>query len=156
MALEFKGFLKTAFKEVCGYYLKELESFSEEELGKSPGGKARTAFDFTWEVVVVNQRIAMVLRGEKPGPWPYTDGFALAPEEVKSKEAIMAKLKESVEEVEAVVDGLSEEELTRQFTPPGRDTETSLAETAIHVVDHMDYHMGQLAYIQLLFGNDEQ
>lgn len=155
MSVTFKEFLGRWISMSRDFYLKDLDALPEDKLGVSPGGKARTPYDFTYEVIVVNNRTAASLRGEDAGPWPFNDGWAVAPDDMKSKEKIKEALNESVENVLSAMEGTSEEELTKKFLPEGRDEETSKASSCNLVSYHMGYHGAQLNYIQAMGGDLE-
>lgn len=152
MSVTFKEFLGRWIGLSRDNYLKDLDALSEEQLSKGPG-KARAPYDFTYEVVVVNNRMAETVRGEENGPWPFTDGWAEAPAELKSKEKIKAALNESVDNLLKAIDGASEEELTKKFLPEGRDEETCKANMCNLCSYHMGYHGAQLNYIQSIDGD---
>ena len=155
MSMTFKEYLHKGITMSRDFYLKDLDALPEDKLGVSPGGQARTPYDFTWEVVVVNNRVASQLKGEDPGAWPFPDGWAVAPDDVKSKETIKAKLSESVDNVLAAMDAKSEEELTNKFTPEGQEQETTFANMCNLVAYHTGYHGAQLNYIQSMLGDME-
>ena len=47
-----------AMERASANYLKDLDAMSEEQILASPGGSARKAVDFTYEVGYINRRIA--------------------------------------------------------------------------------------------------
>lgn len=134
-------------------FLLDLEATPEDRLGASPGGEARSPFDFIYECAVVNKRIACRFAGTDPGPWPFSEGFAKAPEEYRNKAAAKELLQSSLEE------------LCRSFEamPPGRElkpVETSSGENtplelAVFVTTHLAYHDGQLNYHQAMDGDGQ-
>lgn len=130
-------------------YAKDLEALSQEQLTSSFAGAARTAVDFTYEVIVINRRIASRLRGEDPGalPWEAGKEWAVAPESHRSKEALIADFNASADELIAAVAG---DPLRKIVTPMGEQTALELA---VFAAMHIGYHGGQLNYIQSLHGD---
>lgn len=133
-------------------YLQDLEALDESVLRSSPGGTARTPYDFTYEVAYVNRRAAARMRGEDPGPFS-SDGWMRAPEECQSKARIVQDLTESANEVLAAWEALPDTELDRKISVP--NGETSPFDLASLCAMHMNYHDAQLNYLQSLMGDDE-
>ena len=57
MATTLKSFLRDRIAKGCNRYIDDLEAMPEEMLARSPGGSARTPYDFTYEIVYVNRRL---------------------------------------------------------------------------------------------------
>lgn len=152
--MDLRAYAKESLDMACKMYCDDLDALSEEQLGASPMGKARTPYDFTYEVKVVNDRMANDIRGVENGPWPFGESWATAPDDVRSKEAIKSTLKESIEGVKAALDSVSDEELVapieRENRPP-----TNKFRIANFCAYHTGYHCAQLNYIQSLHGDDE-
>lgn len=132
-------------------YLQDLEAMGHDELAKSPGGNARTPYDFTYETAVVNRRIAARLRSEDPGPAPW-DGWAVAPAEFQNKETALKELADSADEVVAGWDNTAEERIAETITLASGDT--SALDMAKLAAYHMGYHDAQLNYHQAICGDD--
>lgn len=133
-------------------FLKDIEALSEEQLSNSPGGTARPPYDFIYEIVLVNHRIAARVKGEDPGPWPGPEnGFLTAPDEFKNKDGAIAQVKSSVADVIAAMHSVPDDELYREMdSPMGKSSKGEQAEFA---GVHMIYHDGQLNYVQSLNGD---
>lgn len=129
-------------------YAKDLEALAEDQLQVSPGGSARAPYDFTYEVVIVNQRTARRIRGEDAGPWPF-ESWAVAPDDFKSKAVAQAAIESSIQEV---IDALQGEATKVVPTPQGEKTRFELASFAAM---HTMYHDAQLNYLQALLGDAE-
>jgi hypothetical protein len=133
-------------------YVKDLESLTTDHLTASLGGAARKGADFSYEVAIVNQRVAARLRGDDPGPWPF-EAWATVPEEHASQEALIDLVSKSVSEVTEALASLSDEELIAPVMIG--ENETSRYKLASVVLIHLSYHDGQLNYIQSLNGDAE-
>jgi uncharacterized damage-inducible protein DinB len=131
-------------------YRQDFEALTHEQLAASPMGQARAPYDFTYEVVVVNKRIAARLRGEDPGAWT-AEGWMTAPEELKDKAALMASFDASVDELTSAIQSIPAEEMGREIVLP--NTTTNPLDLATHAVVHMTYHDAQLNYVQELHGD---
>lgn len=147
---EMKAFFAEKLREVKGAYLDDLNAMSDDDLGTSPGGAARTGFDYTYETAYVNRRIAKRLRGEEPEPFP-GDGWMKAPDEAKSKQAAIDSLTASMDEVIAAWDALPENDLGRVI--PLAKGQTNPLDMAFLCVYHTGYHDAQLNFVQSLKGD---
>lgn len=133
-------------------YVKDLESLTTEQLAASLGGSARRGADFTYEVAVVNHRVAARLRGEDPGPWPF-ESWAVAPEDGATQEALIESVKASTADAADALRSVDDEDL---FAPLMLgESETTKFRLAAMVLVHLSYHDGQLNYIQSLNGDGE-
>jgi len=150
---ELKQFLKERVSQATGFYVSDLEALTHEQLDKSPGGKARAGYDFTHEVIVVNNRIAIQLNGEDPGAWPFGDDWAVCPDADRNKETVINQIKESSEAILAAVDLVPDEKFNEKFKMGERETSYSSMVGLAGV--HMMYHAAQLNYIQSLEGDLE-
>ena len=143
MAIDLKGLLEERLRDGAGLWAKDLAAHREEEFASASGG-ARSVADFAYETVFVNQRIAARLRGEGVAPM---DGFPSCPDDLRSREALAKAMAESAEEVLAAV-GDPERTITR---PDG--TTVSAFASAEFAAIHMYYHLGQVNYIQTVYGD---
>ncbi len=141
--MDLKELALTNLDKAHDRYRKDIESLTHEQLNTCHGG-ARSAYDFTYEVANVNNRVAMRVRGQDPGA--PTDGWTVAPEDFKSKEACLAGLAESVETVKAAFAECADFSEIRDF-PTGK---MSMFELANFMCIHMTYHDGQLNFIQAM------
>lgn len=132
-------------------YVQDFEALSHEQLAVSPGGSARTGYDITYEVVLVNERISQRLASIDPGKWPY-EGWVVAPPEAQNKEELMKRFKSSIDAIAKSIEAL-DDELSGGYVADGK--EQSFSGIAGMAVWHMGYHGGQLNYIQSLHGDME-
>lgn len=153
MALEeFKQFLQKNLEAARSDYLKDLESMPEELLAVAHGGVSRTPYDFTYEVVVINFRVAKRLRGETPAPYDF-EGWITAPMEFRSKEAAKNGIDQSLTEILAGLDAIPSDQLLDKIVlPKGETSAADLCHLASH---HTNYHDAQLNYIQAMQGDSE-
>lgn len=150
--MDVKGHIRNRIEEAAACYVKDFEAIAEEDLARSPGGTARSPFDFTYEVVVVNKRIAARLRRETPPPLQ-REGWMTAPEEFKSKQGALQAFSASVNEVLAAWDHVSPSHVDDAIeTPSGHTTALEMASLC---ASHLTYHDAQLNYFQSLQGDSE-
>ena len=133
-------------------YLGDLNAMDEGQLTSTSGGSSRTPADFTYEIVVINNRISKRMRGEDPGEFKF-DGWVKAPEDFQSKDTIVAELDKSVTEIIDAFAKVPDDEMFRKIeTPSG---ETCPMDLAGFAATHMTYHDAQLNYIQAMKGDEE-
>jgi hypothetical protein len=129
-------------KDARDVMLCDLGQLTHEDLDRTWMSGERRAYDFIYEVAIVNNRIAKRLAGEDPGPMPWVFGkeWLKAPDYYRDKARASEFLSDSSDAVRTAA-------------------ETSLLEGAKIVdllafsVRHMSYHDGQLNFIQSLKGD---
>lgn len=150
---DFKAFVSQKLQSNLEMYLQDFEAMSDDQLAKSPGGVARTPYDFTYEIASVNNRVAMRLRGEEP-PKMDSQGWMTAPDDFKDRAKAVAALKDSVNTLKTSWENLPADKVHMDLQIPNWDGATPLSMTLM-MASHMGYHCGQLNYIQTLNGDAE-
>jgi hypothetical protein len=115
-----KEFFQKKIEGARDLYLKDLEAMSQEDLGKSAGGAARTPFDFTYETVFVNGRISTRMRGETPAAVSGDDGWMKAPADFCDKVRAVAQFKSSMDEILTAWSKVDEGKLLDPIALPSR------------------------------------
>ncbi|MBB6049717.1 DinB family protein [Armatimonas rosea] len=136
---------------VFRFFQQDIENLPEEVFVKSLGGKARTAADIAYEVRLTNERLCRDLLRQPSTDTP--SGWAVAPEELHSKEATRRSFQASAEAVVQILEGMSVEEI--EEIVPGVLGEASRADHCRSMIVHLFYHSGQLNFIQTLLGDSE-
>lgn len=139
------GGLKSAFR----VFLQDLEALPEDAFNKSLGGKARTIADIVYEVNLLNDHIRLTVRGEPLFDWP--EGWILAPEQARTKEAALRSFQSSSERILATIEDMTDEDLEAPLQTD--NGETTRLERCRFMTLHVWYHSGQLNYIQTLLGD---
>jgi len=138
-------------EQAFSFYARDMEALSEAQILDSAGGVARKPVDFTYEVALINRRVAARLRGEEPAPWPGGEGFLCAPSEYLTKVAICEFMNSACAELLGAAKAIPEAEGDRLVGPPGKE------EPAYGMVNfasmHTMYHDAQLNFIQSLAGD---
>lgn len=137
-------------KGACTILLKDIKSMPEEAFTKSFGPETRTAADIIYEVILVNDHIGMVIRGEDPFEWP-DGGWIKAPAEFCTKEIILTSFENSSAKTIATVEAFTGEDLSS--TVETEHGQTTKFERCQFMALHMWYHSGQLNFIQTLLGD---
>ncbi|MBS1723900.1 MAG: DinB family protein [Armatimonadetes bacterium] len=148
-----KEHMAKRIEEARDSYIKDFEALDECELGRSLGGVARVPYDFTYEVLFVNKRIATRLSGGDPGPFSM-EGWMKAPEEYRDSKRMMEEFRSTADEILRLWNGTPDGELEKEIPLPSGNT-TSPLDLAELCASHMMYHDAQLNYIQTLVGDAE-
>jgi len=152
MPLNLKDYCREKLESARDLYLQDWDAMSAESLTQSPGGVGRSPLHFTYEVALINVRLATRLRGEDPGPFD-VGAWEVVPSEFSTPLAMRTYLKESTDLLISNLESIPESELDREIpTPTGSTTPFQLATFA---ATHMTYHDGQLNLIQALDGDAE-
>jgi hypothetical protein len=144
----------SSIEHAITHYMQDLEAMSEEQIVGCAGGAARKPVDFTYEVAIVNKRIAARLRGTTPPQEPLeTEGsdWWVAPSELQSKEAITAYMRQANEDLLSAAKAIPEEEGDKLVGAPG--AERPAFAMAQFAALHTMYHDAQLNFIQTLAGD---
>lgn len=128
----------------------DLQALPEDVFDKKFGPKTRTVADIMHEVNLVNDHIGLTIRGEELFDWP--EGWIYAPEELRTKEAVLSAFETSSQRILDTIEGFSEEQMLEPIMSDGQ--ETNRYERCRFMAWHMGYHSGQLNYIQTLVGDD--
>jgi hypothetical protein len=146
------GLLRADIVQAGARIVKDLNALPEDKVVESPGGSARPAADFVYEVAFINRRCAMRLRGEAPPPVE-NEPWIVAPEGFRTKDALTREMEESTAELLAGFDQRGPNGLT-DLIPLPRE-EWTVFQLATFVTRHMNYHDAQLNYLQSLYGDLE-
>ena len=134
------GFLRWNFKS----FRQDLEALPPEAFDKCFGGKARTVADFVHETNLVNDHIRLTVAGEELFDFP--DGWIYAPENLRSKDAVLAAFDASAASFLETMSGFSAEQMAE--TIMSDDKPTTRSERCRFVTWHLGYHSGQLKPIR--------
>ncbi len=131
-------------------FLQDLQALPEDAFCRSFGPTTRTVADIVYEVIMVNDHVGMIIRGEKPFVWPEGD-FIRAPQEFCTKEIVIGGFEQSAAKIRTTVEALSGGELEEPIQT--EDGETNRFERCRFITLHLWYHSGQLNFIQTLLGD---
>jgi len=131
-------------------FRKDLNALPEDAFDRSFGGKTRTVADIVHEVNLVQDHIGLTIRGEELFDWP--EGWITAPENQRTKEAVIAAFEKSSALILATIEGLSFGDLERKII--NEHGEQNVFDLCRQMTVHLWYHSGQLNFIQTILGDD--
>lgn len=146
-----KAFFRGKMESVRDDYLKDLDAMPHAQLAAKPGGAARSGYDFSYEVILVNRRVAARLQGKEPPPWEGgpEDGWTYAPEAWQDKERIKSEFLASMDEILRAWNELTDEQIADM------SGDRSPVAMAYFACLHPAYHDAQLNYLQAMNGDSE-
>jgi hypothetical protein len=148
--MEFKAHARKEVADALSIFEQDLDALPEEAFDHSFGGKSRKVCDITHEVVIVNDKICQLLRGETVDSWP--ESWITAPEGLRTKAETMGAFREGRDRVLATIDGLTEDQMLEPM--PSERGETNRFKRCQFMSLHVWYHSGQLNFMQTLMGDD--
>lgn len=151
MSVDIKDHVAGRIRQAASCYTGDLHSMSDDLLAASPGGVARTPYDFTYEIVFVNRRIAKRIRGEEPEPFEMK-GWIVAPPEFQNKDRAIEEFRTSTDEVLEAWEALAEDQLDRSIPLPQGEPTTPIKLASL-CASHITYHDAQLNYLQAINGD---
>ena len=132
--------------------VKDTKHIPEEKFCFCPMGCAKTAEDILRECAGTNARIAASLRGEDPSSSVAYLDFQKKVDAASGLEAFGKLIMESSEIVRAAIDGIADADLDKQVKMPW-GAMFLLGAAILLPSQHMNYHDGQINYIQTLLGD---
>ena len=147
--MDLKAFFHKQLSSAKDFYIADLQAMTPEMLGSRHQDGQRTAYDFSYEIGVINGRVVSRLTGVEPEPWP--GGWIYAPEELQSKEKMVEYLGSSFDALLKAWEALPEDQVWNEIDTAGG--KTNPVDLAYFVAYHTGYHDGQLNYIQARHGD---
>lgn len=144
MALDLTGHLEELLRDCVWLWQKDLSMHCDEAFASSSSETARSAADLAYETVFDNRRVAARLRGEAVDS---AAEYPPCPEEFRTRDAMAKAMAESAEEILAAL-GDPEREIVLSD-----GSKTTAFARVQYAANHMYYHLGQLNYIQAMYGD---
>lgn len=138
-------------KHTFRLFLIDLEALPEEAFTKPLGLKVRTISDIVHEVNVVNNAIVKVIQDRYDGPMP-DSGWIKAPEGLRTKAAAIDAFRKGSEVALAAVEAIMPEAMGVKVM--AQEGEVTREQECRFMNIHMWYHLGQLNFVQTMFGDD--
>lgn len=132
-------------------YVNDLKCMSDEQLRKKVGS-ARSGYDFTYEIVIVNELMAHRLNGTNAEPFNPTE-WVVAPEEFCETEVAITRVQESTANVLEAWNKFPIESVNEPL--PTSQNGSSAIGVVNMVATHLAYHDAQLNFIQAIDGDGE-
>ena len=149
MSQDIRSYVVSEFESGIEGFVKDLGALTHEDLNRSFGSGSRCAYDFIYEVGVINRRVAFRLRSEDPGPmpWKFGEEWLQAPDDFKTKETALEHMTSTAAELVAAVG----DDVTRGVTVG--EKVTPAYQLVNFATFHTGYHDAQLNFIQSLAGD---
>ena len=152
--IDSRKFLIAQAQRLSDSLMVNLEAIEEVKRGVSPGGVAKTPLYMVAECAALNGLLADFLAGRDAviPPAEARDAFYRS---FDTTEKALTLLEKNTASVLEAIAHLSDDAFTESvLTPFGR--EMPRFEFAHMLISHMNYHIGQLNYIQTLYGDTER
>jgi hypothetical protein len=150
--INFKQLLIDRVREISKIYVTDFGFIPEDRQTVSPMGKARNPVDFTAECAGFNLWVARIFTGESSDTGQEERKAYLASLTTGAK--ALDALNESVLALTAAIAATPDDDLGREISMPW-GAPAKLHEAASMAAGHMMYHLGQINYIQSLYGDDQ-
>jgi hypothetical protein len=150
MEFDIKGHLRERLDEAAKLYITDLTALPDDALGTVMGGVARTVYDFTFECVNVNTRMAASIMGS-PLPRPSDDEFKAMAGQMDTKQKAIDGIRSSTN---ALIDAWMALDDINKEIPAFGGTRKCIDMVSL-CAGHMMYHDGQINFIQALRGDGE-
>ncbi|WP_158409140.1 DinB family protein [Fimbriimonas ginsengisoli] len=145
--------ISAMISEACETYNSDLSHVPEDKLHAIPMGAARTPASFTAECIGFNRFVARALRNE-PVYMPGTEEREAFVRSFDSLTKLQEGLTDSCGVVIEALAALEPEELAAEVRAPWGQPLPAYR-LAYYAASHMNYHDGQINYIQSLYGDGE-
>lgn len=139
-----------ALRSAFHMFRQDLEALPDGAYDRCFGGKARTVADIVHEVNLVNDHVRATVCGAPLFEWP--NRWITAPENQRTKAAVMAAFDASAEKAVAAFDGIAADRFMTPMDP--EDPKSAPLGRLRFLLMHCFYHSGQLNFIQTLLGDD--
>lgn len=130
-----------------------VEATPDDRLAWQPLDQGRSILQQLIDCALANLKWALILQNRAYGRLPRA--FAdVAEMSLTTRDAALARLQETVEQLATAIETLSDDEIGRVLSVPAEDgVDLTLAEACLSPYWNMVYHEGQVRYIQTLYGD---
>lgn len=154
--MEAKKYIASETMRVMEALFRSARSMPEDKLTWQPGDLGRTALDQLQECAMVPSWAASLLTTRK---FDFTPEMMKAAAEERSKWTLddcERECRERTEKLFEVMDAFPDEDLEKtMFLPFGGGKDRPFAEIMGLHLWNLTYHLGQIGYIQLMYGDKE-
>ena len=152
MGFDVKEYVLTAVKGAKDRFLQDVAVLPDSALLESYGGAARAPINIIYEICYVNRRLATRLKGQDPGPFD-VNFWSVTPADFTTREKAVAEFSKTMDEFIGTLEAMPVDQLHAEIpTPSGHTTAFDLG---LFLATHLNYHDGQLNYIQALNGDTD-
>ena len=140
--------------DVAASLARALLAMPEEKQVWSPLEEGRTALNMVAECAVINRFGARVLR-ERVVPPLDSESYAAEVADLDTADKAVEALHSSVEELGNAIESLPNDLLETNVQLPWDEQPSTLGEATLMAYWNMVYHLGQVNYVQTLYGDRE-
>ncbi len=142
-------------QEIAEQLTKTLQAMPEDKLSWQPLGEGRSALNQAAEIGFINGFMAQIV-ADQAVPEFNRDEYMRTRNETDTLHAALALMGENTDKLVTACKGLPEEKLDDTITLPFLGgMKKALAEVMLMPYWNMTYHLGQINYIQTLYGDKE-
>lgn len=148
-----RQFIAALIREAGADLARQAEKMSDSQLTWSPvvnGNTGRNAANQIAECAFINRWGAEAFRNLAV---PELDHVALGNAELAAGRQSVADLAAATEELAAAIEARTDEEMAGSLMDPFTKTETTWSSFAMVFYWNVIYHVGQICYIQTLYGD---
>lgn len=141
--------------EAVEFLMRYARAVPAEQLNWRPAEHARSVLEILQECVAEPQILEKLLRDRPqtvPDPQAYLEAFKEAAAQLSTVDSLEHALRAHTERFLDAVNALSPETLSQRITVPWGKSYPA-KELALMHQWNLTYHLGQIAYIQLLYGD---
>ncbi len=141
-------------RDVAVGLARTFSAMPSDKQAWSPLDLGRTALNQIAECAVINAYGAQTLRDRAAPPFE-GNAYQQACAALDTVEKAVAALSDSTKELSAAIETLPDDQLETKIQFPWDSEPSTLAEAALIPYWNMTYHIGQINYVQTLYGDKE-
>jgi hypothetical protein len=134
--------------------VKNVKAMPEDKATWKPLDQGRSALSQLQECAIICGFTAYTLQNHVLPP-DFKDAFAREGAEMDTVDKAIARLEERAAALSAVIEAFPDADLAKTITLPWQQEPASLAEMMFMNQWNTVYHVGQINYIQTLYGDNE-
>src|SRR5439155_3162600 len=141
-------------REVAGGLARAVRAMPEDKFAWSPLGEGRTAHDQVCESIDINFWVAHMLRDRAMPPIDPSQ-LDLLKQANQTIDLATQQLLVSADTLAGAIESFPSQRLSDTIKLPWDDSPSTFAEVMLLGYWNMTYHLGQISYIQSLYGDRE-
>ena len=141
-------------REAAETLIRNVRALPEDKAAWQPLDKGRTALSQLQECAIICGLSIYTLANHTLPP-DFNETFGRELPEIDTVDKAIARLEERTEKLAATIEAFQDADLEKTVTMPWRPDPTSLAELMFMNYWNVVYHIGQISYIQTLYGDNE-
>lgn len=143
----------TLTRQAAQALTQAVEATPDARLAWQPLDQGRSILQQVIDCAIANLKWALVLESRTYSRLPRAFG-EVAEMTLTNREAAVGRLQETVSQLTAAIDSLTDDEIGRVLSVPAEDgVDLTMAEACLSAYWNMVHHEGQIRYIQTLYGD---